>query len=165
MRSSPGAPFRGLQPPTWLCVPDSWLLQGLQRKTSTRIRGCGAGRPAASPDRKTPQVRKKRGARGFYYVTTRVNLGKWEKQAGIRALKGFPSHFLGIFKRLGGTLPGFGAGGKGLFWQTNAKKRAFFSFNRRFWGLFLGQSNRLAGSQARRSVGCPGRPEADAVYL
>ena len=52
----------------------------LQRKVEMKTQGCGAGGPAASPGRKA----KKRGARGRFYVTTRINSEKWEIRAGIR---------------------------------------------------------------------------------
>ena len=47
------------------------------RDENPRLRGRG---PAASPGRKA----QKRGARGHFYVTTRIDSEKWEKRAGIR---------------------------------------------------------------------------------
>ena len=53
-----------------------------------------------------------------------------------KAIKSICFPIFGIFRRLGGTLPGFSAGGQELFWKTTPQKRLFF-IQSQVLGLFL----------------------------
>jgi hypothetical protein len=59
-----------------------------------------------------------------------------------KGFEGLSCPFFGIFKRLGGTISGFGTGGQELFLADKRQKKGFFSFNRGFLGLFCVQSKR-----------------------
>jgi hypothetical protein len=104
-----------------------------------------------------------RGAREGFYVTTRVNSEKWEKRAGKRRLEGIPSHVQGIIQGVCGRLPGFWAGGRGLFLIDKRQKRAVFFNQSMVLGLFWQKSNRLIVEEVQEVLcagGCPQGQEA-----
>jgi hypothetical protein len=78
-----------------------------------------------------------RGARGRYYVTTRINSDKWEKEAEIRGLIAYPSQFLEFLQGYVGRLTVLEQAHKNCFWKTNPQKRLIFLFNHRFWDCFV----------------------------
>jgi hypothetical protein len=92
------------------------------------------GDPAGRAYRKKPFLRA---ARGRFYVTTRINSAKLEKEAGIRGQKAFTGWFWVFLSGFVGRYPVLGQAGRNCFDKQTPKKGRFFYSIACFGDCFL----------------------------
>ena len=80
-----------------------------------------------------------------------------------KAVKSICFPIFGIFRRLGGTLSGFSAGGQELFWKTTPQKRAVFFNQSQVLGLCLEASEAGEEPEVPEEPKAPDGPKAPEV--
>ncbi len=116
----------------------------LQRKAATITPGCKEG-SSRQPGPKCP----KNGVRARFFSKQRGSIPESgrRRRESERKEPLFPNIWVFLRGKVG-RLSVFGRLHKNCFWKTNAQKRPFFSFNRRFWDCFFSarQSSRVTCS-------------------